>query len=369
MICGSSRDGDLFPVRKLTENDVSDEQANERIDQWLGQASEHAGELVVAFSALDGMTGRGGRSTWPVHVGIVADDIEDTPEVRSNLYRGIAVTDSGSIASKGGEVKPFENIQIRLGLREAYNSFQTYEPFLRTDSVPVFQVAFGEAAVAQWFIDNQGLPGAIPYQYFRMAKMLGFGPSRDPVIQESVNKRILSIFQTLTQSAVGQRNLKDRIDAVYGSIGQGVRSVMGGQALEMAPEGVGEANLRTYSDRQKALHTDRAMSKLKDELVMLDVDEQAFYVLVAESLGLSLLPDIGACDTAKASITEQVEVLNNLDPFSPDISGQEEHDEAASTAFGEVIKAFNSLPERCRMSSDGIGCFNCQSCGFNAEVK
>jgi hypothetical protein len=366
MMCGKPRDSDLFSVHGMTSNQVTDEQAADRIGEWVERAREHSGELVVAFSALDGM---GSISHWPVEIGVIADEIQDTPEDRNRVFGGVKLTEGGRISSNGGEVKAFENLDVRVGHRQVYQSFQTYLPYFRHSDVPIFQIAFGEAAVAQWFIDNQELPGAVPHHYFRMAKMLGYEPSRDPVIQESVDKRIMSICQTLTEQAVKQTNLKARIEAVYGSVGAGLRSVLGGQALEVAPESKGEANLRTHSARQEALRTTERMSRLKDELYLLGVDEDIFYASVAESLGLSLLPDVGECDSARTEIAEKVVLLNGLDKTDITLEEEGAHDTVASEAFGGIIKAFNSLPERCRMISDGIGCFECQTCDFKTRVE
>jgi hypothetical protein len=367
MMCGNPRDSDLFLVHGMTSNQVTDEQATDRMSEWVERAREHSGELVVAFSALDGM---GSISHWPVEIGVIADEIEDTPEERSRLFGGVKLTEGGRISSNGGEIKAFDNLDVKVGHRQVYQSFQTYLPYFRHTDVPVFQIAFGEAAVAQWFVDNQELPGAVPHHYFRMAKMLGFEPSHDPVIQESVDKRIITICQALTEQAIKQTNLKARIEAVYGSVGAGLRSVLGGQALEMAPESTGEANLRTYPARQEALRTTERMSRLKDELYLLGVDEDIFYASVAESLGLSLLPDAGECDSARATITQNVMLLNSLNKANITLEEQDAHDMIASEAFGRIIQEFNSLPKRCRMtSSDGIGCFECQTCDFKTRVE
>ena len=106
-----------------------------------------------------------------------------------------------------------------------------------------------------------------------------------------------------------------------------------------------------------------------EELILTGPLDNIFYASVAESLGLSLLPDIGECDDARTKIAEQVVILNGLDRTEPALEGQDEHDTIASEAFGGVIQAFNSLPERCRMTSDGIGCFECPTCDFKATVE
>lgn len=274
---GSRGPNNLPPVK------VTQEQLRDRFSEWVEQAREHAGELAVVYQE-----GRRSFEYWPVHMGVIRADMDAVEEPEDINGSGIKLTDAPIVASNNSSISEF-NWPLQISAIQAYESFQFFKPsFVSEEGAPQLQIVFGNEAVAEWFRENGRLRGVGVGKYVGMVRRLGFEPIITLEVEAFITERRQVIIKGLVNLALSRAGLKKRIDAVYGSVGSGARSLYGGLAIGMAPESKGEANLRTHGSRREMDQINSTAQRLMQELTSLGFDESDYYRIIAQQLGLDL---------------------------------------------------------------------------------
>lgn len=283
MVYRSERQTGLHGPNNLPTVEVTQEQLRDRFSEWVEQAKEHVGELVVVYRE-----GRHRREYWPVHMGVIRADLDSVEEPKDINGSGIKLTDAPIVASNGGLISEF-NWPVQISTIQAHESFQLFKPYFASEEgAPQLQIAFGNEAVAEWFRKNDYLRGVGVGKYVEMVRRLGFEPIITLEVEAYIAERRQVIIKNLVELALSRAGLKKRIDAVYGSVGGGVQSLYGGLAIGMAPESEGEANLRTHGARREMDQINSTAQRLMQELTSLGFDESEYYRIIARQLGLDL---------------------------------------------------------------------------------
>jgi hypothetical protein len=272
---------------ELPRVEVTSEQLENQLSEWLRLARLHVSEPVLVYKRSNG-------PMWSLDMGRIRDDIDGETDI--NFLQGVVITESSTANSDGHNVKA-RDFPIQLGFKEAYDYFQRSKSYLG-DRVGIarFQIAFGNEAIVNWFTDNGKLSAAEPYSYIQMIKQLGFEPIITPEMADSIARRKNMIMVSLVKMALRQKGLSESIDRVYESIGHGIQSLHGGQAIEMAPETKGEADFRTHHLRQERDDNTGSIGALKQELITLGINEATYYHTIASRLGLDL-PAVNSSET------------------------------------------------------------------------
>lgn len=265
---------------ELPRVEVTWEQLEARLTEWVELAKAHVGEPVLTYSSNDPPL------YWPLSMGRVRSDIKQETDI--NLKQGVVLAEAPTATTDGRLVQDSQ-FTMDVSFWEVYNSFQLRKAHIGDrEGTPRFQIVFGNEAIAEWFTQNDHQWAVDPFRYVQMANRLGFEPIVTPEIANSTAQRRHHVMAQLVKMAIEQSRLVERIDTVYKSIGSGMRSLHGGLALDMAPEGAGEASLRTYQQRQEQDRNKHTVQRLQQELVDLGVEEADYYRSVSRLLGLDL---------------------------------------------------------------------------------
>jgi hypothetical protein len=248
---------------------VPDEQLEACVNGWVESARAHAGELMVVYADPSG------ESRYKrLYMGIIRSDLGQETDV--SMLNGVDLTDGVVVTSDGHGVEDI-SAPIRVGFLEAFDSFQTFKPhFLDRDGLPRFQVAFGNEAVVQWFMQRTdqlgGLSGVELYRYTQLARRLGIEePITTPEIEASTREREDRLIAQLRKKTAEQAGLTEQIDRVYSSVGSDIRLYEGGLTAGVAPETTGEAALRTHNQRHAQERNQSTILHLQQELADLGI--------------------------------------------------------------------------------------------------
>lgn len=263
---------------ELPEAEVSNEQIDARLNEWLELARAHPGELVIVYEDIHRVD---------LSMARIRNDIDEV--VPSRTLAGITIAESPTISNNGYGMSEHDHA-LSLDITQIYESFQLYRLWLGEGygELPKVQVVFGNEAVADWFMRSSHLSYVEPYIYVLMAKRLGFEPKTTPEIIASVADYRAKVIINLAELVLKQTDINTKIDKIYKSVGGGPQLLHSGLAIGMAPESSMEAGFRTYQDRLDRDNNAKHIDRLKRELISLDIVKEEFYQTIAEIFGLSL---------------------------------------------------------------------------------